>query len=136
MPKITGTPDASTAFTLGNLLYRDTSTGELKEMTSTVGDVTTLEGIAAETKTTEASNPTLDYFPVHDGMLVIADCTNNTAANQLNKAHLLTDAGTVNNTSSHSTDVNAVFIALAISGAAAEKKLIGRLILRLGQAAA
>lgn len=135
-PKLTGLPDASTAFSRGALLYRDTSTGELKEMTATVGLVTNIEGISAETKTTEATNPTLEYFPIHDGMLVIADCTNNTAADQLNKAHLLTDALTVNNTNTHSTDVNAVFIALAISGVAADKKLIGRIALRLGQVAA
>ena len=135
-PRIEGLPDASVAFVKGQLLYRDTSTGELKTMTATAGDVTTLEGICVQDKTTEATNPTLEYSPVFDGMLVIADCTNNTAANQLNKAHLMTDGGTVNNTSTHSTDVNAVFIALALSGAAADKKLIGRLVLRLGQAAA
>ena len=128
--------DASTAFGAGNLAYRDTSTGELKEMTATVGDVTTLECIIAEDVTTAASNPVVEGTPIYDGMLVIADCTNNTAANQLNKAHLLTDAGTVNNTDTHSADVNAVFIALRQVGAASEKKLLGRLALRLGQVAA
>lgn len=136
LPKFEYVADASTAFTAGNLAYRDTSSGEIKEMTATVGDVTTLECIITETATTAASNPVIEGMPIYDGMLVIADCTNDTAADQLNKAHLMTDAGTVNNTDTHSTDVNAVFIALRISGEATDKKLIGRLALRLGQVAA
>ena len=136
IPKFPYVADASTSFTTGYLAYRDTSTGEIKEMTSTTGDVTTIECIIAETTTTAASNPVIDGIPLFDGMMVEADCTNNTAANQLNKAHLLTDGGTVNNTSTHSTDVNAVFVALRITGEASDKKLIGRIALRLGQAAA
>jgi hypothetical protein len=136
IPKFPYVADASVSFTKGFLAYRDTSTGEIKEMTTTTGDVTTIEGIVAETVTTAASNPEIDLTPVTDGMLVIADCTNNTAANQLNKAHLLTDGGTVNNTSTHSSDVNAVFVALRQVGVAADKKLLGRIVVKLGQAAA
>jgi hypothetical protein len=89
-----------------------------------------------EDVTTAASNPVIEGIPLFDGMMVEADCTNNTAANQLNKAHLLTDGGTVNNTSTHSADVNAVFVALRQVGEAADRKLIGRIALRLGQVAA
>lgn len=128
--------DASTAFTQGSIGYRDTSTGEIKEMTATVGDVTTIECIIGQTLTTPASNPIIEAYPLIDGMLVEADCTNNTAADQLNKAHLMTDARTVNNTNTHSTDVNAIFVALRIVGAASDKKLIGRIALKLGQVAA
>jgi hypothetical protein len=136
IPKFEYVADASTSFTKGYLAYRDTSTGEIKEATTTTGDVTNIEGIVAETVTTEASSPRVDLYQILPGQLYVADCTNNTAADQLNKAHLLTDGGTVNNTSTHSTDVNAVFIALAISGVAADKKLIGRFALPLGQVAA
>jgi hypothetical protein len=136
VPKFPYVADASVAYSNGFLGYRDTSTGEIKEATTTAGDVTNLECIIAETKTTEASNPEIDGFAIYDGMMVEVDCTNATAVNQLNKAHLLTDGGTVNNTSTHSTDVNAVFVALRISGEASDKKLIGRIALRLGQAAA
>lgn len=136
IPKFTYTADASTSFTKGYLAYRDTSTGEIKEATTTTGDVTNIEGIVAQTTTTAASNPVIDLYPLIPGGLYVADCTNNTAADQLNKAHLLTNGGTVNNTNTHSADVNAVFIALAIQGAAAEKKLIGRIALPLGQVAA
>lgn len=136
IPKFEYTADASVAFTAGYLAYRDTSTGEIKEATTTTGDVTNIEGVVAETVTTGASNPVVDLYQILPGQLWIADCTNSTAANQLNKAHLLTNGGTVNNTSSHSTDVNAVFIALAISGVASDKKLIGRFAYPLGQVAA
>lgn len=136
IPKFPYVCPVSTAFVTGYLGYRDTSSGEIKAMTATVGDVTTLECIIAETKTSAAASPLLEGIPLFDGMMVIADCTNNTAADQLNKAHLMTNGGTVNNTSTHSTDVNAVFIALRMVGVAADKKLIGRIALRLGQAAA
>lgn len=136
LPKFEYTADASVAFTKGYLAYRDTTTGEIKEATATTGDVTNIEGIVAETKTTAASSPRIELYQILPGQLFVADCTNNTAADQLNKAHLLTNGGTVNNTNTHSTDVNAVFIALAIVGAAADKKLIGRFAYPLGQVAA
>jgi hypothetical protein len=127
--------DASVTFTKGNLCYRDTSSGEIKENTATTGDATNVEGIVASTITTPASDPQVELFPIHDGLRVVADCTNTTAADQLNKAHLLTSAGVVNNTNTHSTDVNAVFVALRMVGVAADKKLYGY-ITRLGQVTA
>jgi len=136
VPKFPYVADASTAYSNGFLGYRDTTTGEIKEMTASVGDVTSLECIIAETVTTPAANPEVNGFAIYDGMMVEVDCTNATAVNQLNKAHLLTDGGTVNNTGTHSTDVNAVFVALRISGAVGGTKLIGRIALRLGQVAA
>lgn len=117
--------DASTLFTTGSLVYRDTTTGELKEATATVGDATNIEGVVLKTQTTGASSPYIRVTPLFHGTRVIIDCTNNTAEDQLNKAHLLTDARTLNNTNSHSTDVNACFIALRMVGAASDKKLYG-----------
>lgn len=127
--------DASVTFTAGNLVYRDTSTGEIKEATTTTGDATNVEGLITKTQTTGATEPYIKVLPVHLGMYVIVDCTNVTAADQLNKAHLLTDAGTVNNTSTHSTDINAIFIALRVVGASTDKKLYGY-IAKLGQVTA
>lgn len=124
----------STSYTVGSLVYRDTSTGTVKECTTTVGDATTVEGITNKTETT-GTGSYIRVTPIHSGMYVIADCTNNTAANQLNKAHLLTDARTVNNTSTHSTDINAIFVALKVVGAASDKKLFGYIV-KLGQVTA
>lgn len=127
--------DASTLFTAGSLAYRDTTTGEIKEATTTVGDATNIEGIVLKTETTGSSSPLIRLVPVFHGTRVIVDCTNTTAADQLNKAHLLTDARTVNNTSTHSTDINAVFVALRIVGASTDKKLYGY-IAKTGQVTA
>lgn len=127
--------DASTSFTAGSLVYRDTSTGEVKEQTATVGDATNVEGITVKTETTGASEPYIRVLPIHSGMYVVVDCTNVTAANQLNKAHLWTDARTVNNTSTHSTDINATFVALRQVGATTDKKLFGYIV-KLGQVTA
>lgn len=127
--------DASTTFTAGFLVYRDTSSGEIKEATTTTGDATNVEGLITKTQTTGASEPYIKVLPVHLGMYVVADCTNATAADQLNKAHLLTDGGTVNNTNTHSTDINAIFIALRVVGASTDKKLYGYFA-KLGQVTA
>lgn len=127
--------DASTSFTIGSLTYRDTSTGEIKECTATTGDATNVEAITTKTETTGASAPYIRLTPVFHGTRVIVDCTNNTAADQLNKAHLMTDARTINNTNTHSTDINAIFVALRIVGVAADKKLYGY-IAKTGQVTA
>ena len=133
--KVRLTADASVTFHAGYLGYRDVSSGEIKEATTTTGDATNIECIIAKTETTAASSPTVEAYFLTPGMLVVADCTNTTAADQLNKAHLLTDGGTVNNTNTHSTDINAVFVALGIVGATSEKKLWGY-IAKLGQVTA
>lgn len=135
IPRLPLTADASTTFTDGFLCYRDTSSGEIKEATTTTGDATNVEGIVAKTVTTPASAPVVEVYLVDTNTLVVANCTNDTAADQLNKAHLLTDGGTVNNTNTHSTDVNAIFIALGIVGAAGDKKLWGRIV-KTGQVTA
>ncbi len=135
LPKLEYTADASTTFTAGSLAYRDTSTGEIKEATTTTGDATNVEGVVSDTTTSAASSPVVTLWRIMPGDLWVADCTNNTAADQLNKAHLLTDALTVNNTNTHSTDINAIFVALKVVGAAADKKLLGY-IAKLGQVTA
>lgn len=121
----------STSFTAGNLVYRDTTTGTVKEQTATVGDATNVEGINVKTVTT-GTGTYIRVLPVHLGMYVVVDCTNATATNQLNKAHLWTDAGTVNNTGTHSTDFNATFVALRQVGATSDNKLFGYIV-KLGQ---
>lgn len=121
----------STAYTSGNLVVRDTTNKYLIEATATLADATVMEGIVQKTQTTGTSVE-IEITPILQGLYVIADCTNNTAANQLMIAHLLTDAGTVNNTSTHSTDKDAVFIALKVVGVAADKKLFGYIV-KLGQ---
>lgn len=117
----------STAYTSGYLVVRDTTNSYLIEATASLADCTVLEGIVQKTQTTGTSQE-IEITPILSGLYVEADCTNVTAVNQLMKAHLLTDAGTVNNTSSHSIDKDAVFIALKIIGAVGGTKLFGYLV--------
>ncbi len=126
---------ASTAYSAGGLLYRDTSAGEVKEATSSVGITTNIEAIGLKTFTTASTSPLLRALPIHSGMYVVADCTANTAANQLNKAHAMTDAFTINNTSSTVATTLGVFIALKLVGAASDKKLYGYFV-KVGQVTA
>lgn len=121
----------STSYTAGQLLYRDTSTGTLKAATSSAGSVLNIEAIATKTQTT-GTGTYIKAQPIVSGTRVTADCTNATAANQLNKAHVLTDGLTVNNTSTSSTDVKGIFIATRIVGASTDKKLYGYIV-KLGQ---
>lgn len=137
MPKIEYTADASTSFTAGNVGYRDTSTGEIKEETGGAATTLTVECVIAETATSAATNPVVKAYPIVSGpaQLWIADCNANTAANQLNKAHNLTDAGTVDNTSTTDATTAGIFVALKQVGAAADKKLLGYFV-KVGQVTA
>lgn len=135
LPKFPYVAVASTAMTAGLALYRDTSSGELKLVTNSVGLTTNIEAICAQTITTAASNPTIEAYPIVPGVLYEAKCANNTAANQLNKAHAITAAGLVSNTSTTNATTAGLFVAIAISGAAADKKLIGYLV-KVGQVTA
>lgn len=137
MPKIRYTADASTSFTLGNVGYRDTTTGEIKEETGGAATTLTVECVIAKTETSAASNPTIEAIPIISGpsQLWIANCNANTAANQLNKAHNLTSAGVVDNTGTHDATTAGIFIAIAQVGAAADKKLLGYFV-KVGQVTA
>lgn len=128
MPKMEYTADASTSYTAGKVAYRDTSTGEIKEDGgSNEATTVTIEGVVTETKTTASSNPRIELLPILNGpqQLWIADCTSNTAANQLNKAHALTSATHVANTDTTIAVNTGVFVAVAAVGAASDKKLLG-----------
>ena len=137
IPALEYTADASVSYTAGNVAYRDTSTGEIKEETGGAATTLTIEAIVASTETTAASNPVLRCVPILNGCIQLweADCTANTAANQLNLAHDLTDAGTVDNTSTTDATTAGVFVALKIIGAASDKKLLGYFV-KVGQVTA
>lgn len=138
MPKIEYVADASVSYTLGSVGYRDTTTGEIKEDAGGNEATTlTIECVISETKTTGASNPRVEGWPIVSGpsQLWIADATNNTADNQLNKAHLLTSALAVANTSTTDATTGGVFVALKSQGAASDKKLIGYFV-KVGQVTA
>ena len=125
---------SGSSFVQGDLVVREVGTGRVQPAVATLANATIIEGIAKKTGTVTAGDP-IEVIFIQSGMLLEADTTNATAANQLGKAHLLTDAATVNNTSTHSTDIDAVFIALQMSGTTSANKLIGY-IAKLGQVTA
>ena len=138
IPALDFTADASVSFTLGSVGYRDTSTGEIKEDAGGSEATTiTIECVIAATETSAASNPLIRAIPIAHGPVQLweADCNANTASNQLNKAHALTSALLVNNTSTTSATTAGVFVALKIIGAASEKKLLGYFV-KVGQVTA
>jgi hypothetical protein len=115
--------DGSTALTANTLVYRDTANGVVKAATAAT-DSLVLYGVNLDTVASGATEARV--LPLVDGQTFLVDCTNNTATTQLMKNHLLTDAGTINNTATQNATKAAVFIADSIQGAAADKKLIGR----------
>lgn len=135
IPTLEYVADASTTFTLGNLVYRDTSTGELKEATNSAGTVLNIEGITNKTETTGSGVQRIKITPIVPGALVIVDTTNDTAADQLNKAHGMTNAGEVNNTNTQLSTTLGVFMAVNTVGAASNRKLLGYFI-KIGQVTA
>ena len=136
LPVMTGQVGASTTIAVGDLLYEDTTNGVVKPVTSSAGTTLNICGIAKEAVTTGAGETaTVTYTPVDSAVFVEADCTSNTAANQLHKNHAMTDAATVKNTATTVATTLGIFHALAIVGEASDKKLYGYFI-KIGQVTA
>ena len=125
---------ASTTITAGELLCWDYTNKGLIPVTSSVGTTQTIEGVSTNAVTVGGgATGTVKYTPVTTGaVFVVADCTNNTAANQIGIRHLMTDANNINNTSSDVNTNLSVFHALGTVGAASNKKLYGYFI-KVGQ---
>ncbi len=131
IPALEYTADASVSFTQGNMGVRDTSSAEIKEGT---GTTLTIECIVTKTVTTASSAPVLRAIPIVSGpgQLWVADCTATPAANQLNKAHNLTNSSTVDNTSTTDATTAGIFIGLKIVGPTSDKKILGYFV-KIGQ---
>ena len=134
-PKRFGVSLQSQAYVAGQLVMEDKTNGEVIPATSSATTLNIL-GITTKSYTEGGSNATLQYEPIATvAVLVVADCTNVTAANQLHKDHLLTDGLHVNNTSTTNTSLNGVFHMTAIVGAIGGTKCVGWLT-RSGQVTA
>lgn len=132
LPDQQGVSKANQAYVTGQLLMEDKTAGNIIPATSSVSTLNCL-GICTKSYTEGASAALIKYHPiVTQAVFVVADCTNVTAANQLQKDHLMTDGLNVNNTSTTSTSLNGVFHALGIVGAIGGTKLYGYFI-RSGQ---
>ncbi len=135
VPKDFGISKASQAYVVGQLLMEDKTNGEVIPATSSVSTLNCL-GLSTKSFTEGGADAVISYIPIATvAVRVVADCTANTAANQIHKDHLMTDGLNVNNTSTTSTAKEGVFHALGQVGAAANKKLYGYFI-RSGQVTA
>lgn len=120
--------EASTSYTLGNLLVRVPGSGTVSNAVDNTTNAALVEAIVTKTETVGAATAYVTAIPLQGITYVIADCTNNTADNQLNKAHLLTSRSVVNNSSTHTASSAAVFVAISKVGADTDKQLFGYLV--------
>ena len=107
-----GVSTASQAYTAEELLMETSNALVPATSSSTTHNIL---GIGVKTYTEGGTNATIKYIPI-DVVMVIADCTNTTAANQLHLNLPLTDHLNVNNSSSGSSANTALFHSIALSG--------------------
>lgn len=132
IPSQQGVSKATQVYTVGQLLMEDKTNGYIVPATSSVTTLNCL-GQGVKSFTEGSSNGLIKYIPIMtQGVFCVVDCTNVTAANQLQKDHLMTDSNFVNNTSTTNTSLNGVFHAIGIVGAIGGTKLYGYFI-RSGQ---
>lgn len=121
--------DANSTIAIGSIIISDLvgGTSQLRPAKNSTCKTGNIEGIS-KTTITSAGSSIVVYTPIVQGQFVIADCTSNSAENQLFKNHMLTNDTTVANTSTSENTSLGVFRALKLVGAAADKKLFGYLI--------
>jgi len=112
---------ASTAFAQGDVCYRSSSV--LNPCDGSTETTISVFGVCQETSGSGSDADVL-VTPITQGTLWLIDCTNDTAANQLLKTHLLTDAATLANSSTEDATSAAVTFMHEIVGAGSDKKAI------------
>lgn len=121
--------DANSTIAIGSIIISDLvgGTAQLRPGKINTTNTGNIEGISKTTIAT-AGTSIIVYTPIVQGQFVIADCTSNTAQNQLFKNHMLTNDTTLANSSTSENTSLGIFRALKLVGAAADKKLFGYLI--------
>lgn len=122
-------PISSLAVTKDTLMMADRANNVLVAATSSAATTNSL-WLARETVANTATSIKVEPVTLWD--LFECDCTNNTASTQVLERMVLTDAATINNTSTDSAANEGIFEALIVKGAASDKLFIGR-FLTLGQ---
>lgn len=118
---------ANNTVTAGGVLQIDTTNKCVKPATSS-SQVSQIVFVSSQSLVSNAAAQYINAIPILDDQLFEADCTNVTATTQLYIRQALTDANTVNNTTSDTAANTGVFYPIAISGGVGSKKLIGYLI--------
>jgi hypothetical protein len=123
---------ASTTITIGQLLAFDRTNKGLIPATA-ASTTQSIVGVSTQNVTVGGgATGVVKFVPLDQSVYVVVDTTANTAAAQVGIRHLLTDALTINNTSTDVATNTGVFLALGTVGAASNKKLYGYFI-KLGQ---
>lgn len=123
---------SATAFSVGDILAYDRS-NHIVVAASATTTVEDLAGICVEATTTADTSILLQE--IVEGDKYIATTTNNSNANHNYQRMIIgANAGTINNTGTDSTNDAAVFMQEGVIGAAADKKIIGRFMLRQDRA--
>jgi hypothetical protein len=136
LPYLEGNVGENTTIEAGDLLYIDYTNKVFKPVTNTAGSTLNIIGIAKNNVTTGAGGSgVVLYEPISQIDYVIADCQNNSAANQLNIRHPIDANNLVNNGTADTATILGVFLALKQVGATTDKKLYGR-VLTIGQVTA
>ena len=91
---------------------------------TSTSDNWTLKAVAQEAASTSAT--VVKAILVDSNQFWVAETANDSATADNGDTMILTDANTVNNTGTNNTTVDAVFLQLAPSGAAADKRIIGK----------
>ena len=118
---------ASNTVAAGGLLALDLTNKGMKPATSSTTNQT-LMFVASQSLTSVGVATNINAIRIMPDQLYIADCTNAVSAAQLYIRQVLTDANTVNNTTSDTAGSTGIFLPIAIYGPAANKQLLGYLL--------
>lgn len=121
---------SSLAVTVGDLLAFD-RTNEVAIKATATSSMEDIVGVAVETIASAATSVLVQRIGADDEYEVAT--TNNSAANNYQRM-ILTDEATVNNTGTDSTSDAAVVMQISTVGAAADKKILVRLVTKQDRA--
>ncbi len=116
---------SSVAFAIGDLAAYDRSNAVVVKATSSTS-VEDIIGVCVEATTTADTSVLVQEL--EEGDEFVANTTNNSSATHNYQRMILTDAATVNNTGTDSTNDAAVVVQMAPVGAASAKKIACRFV--------
>lgn len=113
----------TTAATIPGDLLSETGAGLTRSTSSdTTAGATRFYAIATSTQT--AANTTVEAVKLTPGMLILANCTNDTASNQVGRRRPVSDQALLNNSSTDSNANTAPFEIVAVVGSASDRKVL------------
>jgi len=116
---------AGAAVAVGDILQRDTANNGLERATSASYPASANTGLFGVAKSIQVSaDVTVEVVPLIHGMILEADLTNDSSADDNLQRMVLTDHDTLNNTGTDNAAKEGVFLQLVPVGAASDKKAL------------